>query len=122
MHMRYEDVAHLLPGLVDGSGGELDATTAAFIETDLRCQADLARYRRLLRSLRALREHFFEPAPALLAEALVALEQASERGLLRVVSQRKALAGAIGTAVVTAGAAATAAVLIARSRRVAPAA
>ena len=46
--MRYEDVAELLPGIVDGSI-EVDAATMAFIESDLRCQAELARYRRLLR-------------------------------------------------------------------------
>ena len=40
--MRYEDVADLIPGLVDGTV-EVDERTQAFIESDLRCQAELAR-------------------------------------------------------------------------------
>ena len=50
--MRYEDVADLIPGLVDGTA-EVDDRTRAFIDSDLRCQAELARYRRLLRGLSA---------------------------------------------------------------------
>ena len=48
--MRYDDVADLIPGLVDGTV-VLDERTRAFIDSDLRCQAELARYRRLLRGL-----------------------------------------------------------------------
>lgn len=112
--MRYEDVAHLLPGLVDDPSA--DEETLAFIETDLRCQAELARYRKLLRGLRGLRMEHIAAGPGALADTLAALEAASERSLVRLVAERRRLAGAIGTAVVTAGAA-TAAVLIARSRR-----
>jgi anti-sigma factor RsiW len=115
--MRYEDVAHLLPGLVDGSE-IVDERTRAFIATDLRCQAELARYSRILRGLRELREQYLEPHPGLLAQTLLALEEASERSLLRVIAERKRLAGVVGTAVVTAGAATAAAVIIARNRRV----
>ena len=52
--MRYEDVADLIPGLADGTV-EVDDRTREFIDSDLRCQAELARYRRLLRGLGALR-------------------------------------------------------------------
>jgi hypothetical protein len=74
------------------------------------------RYRRLLRALRLLRTRYLEPTPGLLAETLVSLEEAAERQLARSARSRKiAYAAAIGgTAVATA---ATAAVLIARSRR-----
>lgn len=116
--MQYEDVADLLPGLVDGSA-EVEDRALAFIESDLRCQAELVRYRRMLRGLRALRSSLVEPAPGALAGTLAALEELQERSLLRSVAGRRRLAGAIGTAVVTAGAA-TAAVLIARSRRSQP--
>jgi anti-sigma factor RsiW len=114
--MRYEDVAHLLPGLVDGSL-TVDETVREFIETDLRCQADLARYQRILRGLRELRAQHIDPHPGLLADTLAALEEVSERSILRALAERRRLAGAIGTAVVTAGAATAAAVIIARSRR-----
>ena len=73
--MRCDEVTALLPALVDGEPVSLDVQR--HVDTCLRCQAELARYRRLLRTL--------------------------------------AYAGAIGTATVAAGA--TAAVLIARSRR-----
>ena len=48
--VRFEDVADLLPGLVDGTI-RVDERTQEFIESDLRCQAELARYRKLLRTL-----------------------------------------------------------------------
>jgi hypothetical protein len=112
--MRYDDVAHLLPGLVDGSVAA-DAETLAFVESDLRCQAELVRYRRLLRSLATLRERRVEPPSASLHETLVALNDAHDRQFLRRIAERRKLAGAaLGTAVVTAGAAA---VILARSRR-----
>jgi hypothetical protein len=113
--MRYEDVAELLPRLLDGDES-IDAATLAFIESDLRCQAELARYRKLLRTLQLLRTRYLEPSPGLLAQTLAALEEAGERRALRsVLTGRRIAYGAIGGAAV-AGAAATA-VLVARSRR-----
>jgi hypothetical protein len=112
--MRYEDVAHLLPGIVDGTA-HVDDATLAFVESDLRSQAELARYRRLLRGLADLRGSVIEPHPAALTATLDALDVVPGRRLLRRLSERKRLAGAaLGTAVVTAGAAA---VIVARSRR-----
>lgn len=117
--MRFDDVADLLPGVVDGSV-ELDERTAEFIATDLRCQAELARYRRLLRSLASLRARFVEPPPGLLAETLAAIEADVERRRVRDLMGSKtrhvAIAGAIGGAAVAAAGAATV-VLLARSRR-----
>jgi hypothetical protein len=115
--VRYEDVADLIPGLVDGTV-EVDDRTRAFIDADLRCQAELARYRRLLRSLGALRTAYLEPAPGGLAQTLNALAAEGERKVARsILSGRRLLvAGAAlgGAAVATA---ATAAVVTARSRR-----
>lgn len=116
--MRYEDVAELLPGLVDGTV-MVDARTLAFIESDLRCQAELARYRRLLRTLGQLRTRYLEPSPGLLASTLNALAEESERQVAQSIltGRRLAYAGAaLGGAAVAAGAAATA-VMVARSRR-----
>src|SRR3954452_18661216 len=112
--MRCEDVARMLPETVEGT--PVDLAMQTHIESCLRCQAELARYRRLLRTLQQLRTRYLEPTPGYLAETLVALEEVPERSVIRsaLSGRRLAYAGA-GTAVATA--AATAAVLIARSRR-----
>jgi hypothetical protein len=114
--VRYEDVADLIPGLVDGTV-EVDDRTRAFIDSDLRCQAELARYRRLLRGLGALRTTYLEPAPGGLAQTLNALAAEGERRVARgILSGRRAVVGAALGGAAVAGAA-TAAVLAARSRR-----
>jgi hypothetical protein len=108
--VRYDDVADLLPQLVDGPEG-VDPEVLAFVESDLRSQAELARYRRLIRSLQLLRNRPVEPAPGLLAQTLAALETADRR--VRFITKRRiAYAGAVGG--VAAGAAATAVVLVRR--------
>jgi len=110
-----EEVTALLPGLVDGDI-EADAETARHIETCLRCQAELARYRRLLRTLSLLRTRYAEPTPGLLGETLAALTDAAEESARRTLlsGRRLAYAGAIGGTVATA---ATVAALVARNRR-----
>ena len=115
--MRYEDVADLIPGLVDGTV-EIDDRTRAFIDSDLRCQAELARYRRLLRGLSALRTTYLEPAPGGLAQTLNALAAEGERRVARSIltGRRMVVAGAALGGAAVAGAA-TAAVIAARSRR-----
>lgn len=113
--MRYEDVAELLPGIVDGSV-EVDGATMAFIESDLRCQAELARYRRLLRGLGALRHRYLEPPPGALAATLSHLAEAGERRARHslLTGRRVAYAGIGGAAAVAAGAAV--AVVVVRRR------
>ena len=115
--MRYEDVAELIPGLVDGTV-RVDDRTLRFIESDLRCQAELARYRKLLRGLGALRSSYLEPAPGTLAQTLNALAVEGERRVARsmLTGRRFAVAGAALGGAAVAGVA-TAAVLAARSRR-----
>lgn len=115
--MRCDEVAVLLPELVD-TPEVRHLGVERHVETCLRCQAELVRYRRLLRGLRALRVHYLEPAPGYIAQTLAALEEAGERIALRslLTGRRLAYAGAIGGTAVAATAA-TAAVLIARSRR-----
>lgn len=112
--MRCDEVASLLPSLIDGvDTANVDADL--HVASCLKCQAELARYRKLKRSLEQLRTRYVEPTPGLLGETLAALTDAAEKGALRsmVTTRRLAYAGAItGTA-----AAATAAVLIARARR-----
>ena len=115
--MRYEDVADLLPSLADGTV-DVDERTRLFIESDLRCQAELARYRRLIRSLGTLRAAYLEPAPGSLAQTLNSLAVEGERRVARSIltGRRIAVAGAALGGAAIAGAA-TAAVMAARTRR-----
>jgi hypothetical protein len=106
----------MLPETVEGT--PVDLTMQTHIESCLRCQAELARYRRMLRALQQLRTRFLEPSPSLLAQTLAALEEAGERHAVRSLlsGRRLAYAGAIGgAALATAGTAA--ALILARSRR-----
>lgn len=114
--MRCDDVARLLPEVVE-AGAPVDLALGSHVETCLRCQAELARYRRMLRGLRALRTRYLEPSPTLLAQTLAALEEESERKAVRSLlsGRRLAYAGAIGGAAVAA--AATTVVIVTRSRR-----
>lgn len=113
--MQCDDVAALLPELVDSSTRHL--AVERHVETCLVCQAELARYRKLLRALQHLRSRTVEPAPGYLAHTLNALATEGERRAIRsaLSGRRLAYAGAIGGTAVAG--AATAAVLIARSRR-----
>ena len=113
--MRCDEVTVLLPALVDGDPISLEAQR--HVDTCLRCQAELARYRRLLRTLALLRTRYIEPTPGLLGDTLAALTDAAEHGARRTLlsGRRIAYAGAIGGGALAAGA--TAALLIARSRR-----
>jgi anti-sigma factor RsiW len=115
--VRCDEVARILPEAVE-NGVAVDPSVQRHIETCLRCQAELARYRKMLRGLQLLRTRFLEPAPGLLAQTLAALEEVGEREARRAIlnGRRLAYAGAIGGAAVAAGAAATV-VIVARSRR-----
>jgi hypothetical protein len=113
--MRCDEVTMLLPALVDGESVDINAER--HVQSCLRCQAELARYRRLLRTLAMLRTRYVEPSPGLLADTLGVLTDAAEHGARRTLlsGRRLAYAGAVGGA--AAATAVTAAVLIARSRR-----
>lgn len=117
--MRCDDVTPMLPALVDGdaAAAPVSADVQAHIDSCLRCQAEMARYRRLLRTLAMLRVRYAEPTPGLLGDTLAAITDAAEEGARRTLlsGRRLAYAGAIGGSALAAGA--TAALLIARSRR-----
>jgi anti-sigma factor RsiW len=115
--MQCEDVARILPEAVD-HGAAVEISVQRHIDTCLRCQAELARYRKMLRGLQLLRTRYLEPAPGLLAQTLAAIEVAGEREARRAIlnGRRLAYAGALGGAAVAAGAAATV-VIVHRSRR-----
>jgi hypothetical protein len=103
------DVAGLLPGLVDG-GAQPSAKQAAHVEACLRCQAELARYRRLIRVLHSLGGG--EVAPAVLGEVLESLD-AGGAGRHPALARRAAYVGGV----VVATAASAAGVLVWASRR-----
>jgi anti-sigma factor RsiW len=115
--MQCDEVARLLPEAVE-NGAAVEVSVQRHIESCLRCQAELARYRKMLRGLQLLRTRYLEPSPGLLAQTLASLEEAGERHAVRSIlsGRRLAYAGAIGGAAVAAGAAATA-VIVHRSRR-----
>ncbi len=105
-----------MPETVEGTPVDLGMQT--HIESCLRCQAELARYRRMLRALQQLRTRFLEPSPSLLAQTLAVLEEAGERHAVRSLlsGRRLAYVGAISGAAAAAGATAVA-LILARSRR-----
>ena len=116
--MRCDEVAALLPSLVDGVD-ETNLVVERHVQECLRCQTDLVRYRKLVRNLELLRTRYVEPTPGLLGDTLAALTDAAERSAFRtmVTARRLAYAGAIGgTAVATAATA----LIIARTRRRGP--
>ncbi len=108
-------VAEALPGIVDGAR-VADLDLRRHVEACLRCQAELAQYRKLLRALHQLRTEVLEPTPGLLADLLVAIEAAGERRAMRhlLTGRRAAYVGGIAAA--TAAGAAGAIVLASRAR------
>ena len=54
--MQCEAIADVLPGVVDGSAA-LDRSQRRHVEQCLRCQAELAQYRKLLRAMHARALH-----------------------------------------------------------------
>jgi anti-sigma factor RsiW len=121
--MQCDDVARILPEAVEG-GAAVEDSVQRHIETCLRCQAELARYRKMLRGLHLLRTRYLEPAPGLVAQTLALIEEAGEREARRAIlsGKRIAYAGAIGGAAVAAGAAATVVIVHRARRRAVPAA
>ena len=112
--MRCEDLTNHLAA---ADGGHLDdATAQAHVETCLRCQAELAQYRKLLKALRTLREEVLTPAPGLVTDILVSIEQAGERSAVRSAlrGRRVAYVGAAAVAGMAGGAAAL--VLVSRRK------
>jgi hypothetical protein len=110
--------------LSDAAKGDtlLSAEARGHVEQCLRCQAEIVQYRKLLRALRTMRTELLEPAPGLLAEVLVGLEEAGERHALRSVLHGRKVAYIGGIAAAATAAAAGGAIVIAartRSRRLA---
>jgi hypothetical protein len=117
MPTQCEEIAILLPQVVD-SAEPVALPVQRHVESCLRCQAELARYRRMLRGLQLLRTQYFEPTPGLLASTLATITAAGERRAVTSVLTKKRLAyaGAVAGAVAAAGTT-TVAVIVARAKR-----
>ena len=112
--MRCDDLAPVLPGVVDGSA-TLGAQGEAHVASCLRCQAEVAQYRRLLRSLRQLRDEPVATPPGLLTAISAHLDCADATAWSGSWARRVAYAGAL--AATAAGAAGAIAIVASRSRR-----
>lgn len=116
--MQCDEMVHELAGVADGSL-RMRRHQRRHVEHCLRCQAELAHYRKLLRSLRSLRSEVIAPAPGLLADILAGLEGVSiaqERAIRSLLSTRR-VAYVGGIAAATAAGAVSAIVLTTRTRR-----
>jgi anti-sigma factor RsiW len=115
--MRCDHVAKALPEIVEGNG-EASPQVHAHVESCLRCQAELAQYRKLLRALRQLRAEVFQPAPGAIPAVLASLVEAGERRAVRSLRNGRRAAYLGGIAVATAAAGAAGAIVVAnRGRR-----
>lgn len=111
-----EQVAEDLAGSVDGLQS-LGLAQRRHVERCLRCQAEIAQYRKLLRALQSLRSQVLEPAPGLVAEVLANIERAGERHAIRSLLSGRRIAYFGGLAAATAAATAGAIVFTTRTRR-----
>jgi hypothetical protein len=111
--VRCELVSDLLPGLVDGST-VATRLTRAHLGRCLRCQAELAQYRRVRRAARSLHTERWAGPADLLEAVLAGLERASDRTAARTRRLGVYLGGVAATA---AGAAAAGAIVLTRRTR-----
>jgi hypothetical protein len=110
------EVSELLPAVIDGSD-VLSRDAQRHVDSCLRCQAELVQYRRVLRTLRTMREDVLVPMPGLLASVLANVGDAGERRAIRALVTGRRAAYLSGIAATAAGAGAAAVVLASRSRR-----
>lgn len=114
--MQCEELSDDLAAAADGSV-LLGRDERRHVERCLRCQAEMVQYRRVLRTMRALRTEVLEPTPGLLADILAGLEEAGERRAIRSMISGHKAAYLGGLAAATAAGAAGAIVFATRARR-----
>lgn len=111
-----QHVADLLPAVAAGEALPT-ARQRLHVEHCLRCQAELVQYRRLLRSLRAMRTERFEPSPGLASEVLAAVQGAGERHAVRSLLRGRRVAYLGGIVAAALAASGGAVLLTLRTRR-----
>ena len=114
--MPCDEIIEQLAGVIDGSS-RLDRTQRRHVERCLRCQAELAQYRKLLRAMHALRSEVAPPPPGLLGDILCHLEEVGERSAIRASLTGRKVAYLGGIAAATAAAGAGAAIVLATRGR-----
>ena len=112
--MRCDALTELLAEAADGHPVP-DRAARAHVEHCLRCQADLAQYRRLHRGLRQLADRRVATPAEWVEEVLAAIDEANRGSSAGRTLRRAAVLG--GMAAVTAAGAASVPVLSTRSRR-----
>jgi hypothetical protein len=117
--MRCDDVGTLLAASADDPS-LLTELAEAHVSLCLRCQAEQAQYRRILRTMKTLRSEFVLAQPELLDDVLDLVRPPGEVVKFRRPSsdRRRAAIGGIAAAA-TAGAAGAIAIAIAGSKRLA---
>lgn len=117
LHASCDALVDLLPGVVDGTT-TLERTDRRHVERCLRCQAELAQYRKLLRAMQGLRSVTATEPAGLVTDVIAHLEAAGERRAVRaaLTGRKVAYLGGIAAAATAAGAGA-AIVLVTRGRK-----
>lgn len=115
--MHVDERARLLSEIADGTVS-LDDEAGRGLRTDLRFQAELVRYRKLLGALHSLRSEVVDPGRDFVDEVLVALDEGGRHPMLAAPSARKA-AYIGGLAAATAAGVGGAILLARRHRRLA---
>ncbi|MGH9304006.1 MAG: anti-sigma factor family protein [Acidimicrobiales bacterium] len=101
------EVTAALPAMLDG-GSPVSARVETHARTCLVCQAELARYRKLVRLLRQLRVAEVELPSGLVSDVLTAIENAASRRALRsLLAGRRVAYGALVLLAATGAAAST---------------
>ena len=115
--MRCEGISGPMAGVVDDDV-QLTSSEQRHVEQCLRCQAELAQYRKLLRAMHGLRRDQFEVPDGLFDDICEHLGSAGERHavLAALTGRRVAYLGGIAAATAAAGAGA-AIVLATRGRK-----
>ena len=102
--MQCETVSLQLAEIADGLE-RLPAEAERHVGTCLRCQAELAQYRKLMRALTSMRGQYLVPDDQLLDDILDALRPPASVHRLHRRNRRVAYIGGIAAAAATAGAA-----------------
>lgn len=117
--MQCDDIIDDLAGSADGTT-KLARAERRHVESCLRCQAELAQYRKLLRAMHSLRSERVTVPDSLVGDVLMHLEELGERSAIRAVlsGRRVAYLGGIAAATAAAGAAGAVIVLSSRGRKI----
>jgi hypothetical protein len=113
------EIALVLPSILDGES-PAEESVVEHVSECLRCQCELAKYRKLLRLLNQLRAVHVEPPPGTVVDILGAIEQAAQRRVVRSVLTRRRLAYAGALAAPVGAIVAVAVARHSRLRRVRP--